>query len=174
MSDTFWGRLRTEIPWVNRQLRRMGVPARDVDDVTQQVLIQVCSRWTEYDGSRPLRPWLQAFLARAAANHRRLMLRRREELGAEGDVRDTLPDWPFDAVEQGATIDARAVVLEALEAVDDDRRAALFLVELEGLSAPEAALKLQIPLNTMYSRLRLGRAEFVAAVRRTQARRGER
>jgi RNA polymerase sigma-70 factor (ECF subfamily) len=174
MSETFWERLEAEIDWAAGYVRRLGVPARDVDDVVQQALIQVCARWTEYDPARPLRPWFMAFVVRAAANHRRLILRRREELGAIDDVRESLPGDGVVQDDVGAEQEAREVVREALEAVDVDRRIAVVMVDLQEMSAPEVARRLKIPVNTMYSRLRLGRAEFVAAVQRAKARRQER
>ncbi len=173
-SDPFWEHVEPEIPWAHALLRRFGVPERDLDDVTQHVLVQVHGRWTEYDRARPLRPWLMAFLVRAAANHRRWMLRRREQLGATNDVGDTVPDTGEQPDARVIARDAHAVVHEALSALDDDQRTAVVLVDLEELSAPDAARTLGIPLNTVYSRLRLGRAEFTAAVRRIRARRGER
>ena len=42
-----------------------------------------------------------------------------------------------------------------------------------GHSVPEIAETLEIPLNTAYSRLRLARQEYEAAVRRLRAQRGE-
>jgi RNA polymerase sigma-70 factor (ECF subfamily) len=45
--------------------------------------------------------------------------------------------------------------------------------DLNGHSAPEIAGTLGIPLNTVYSRLRVARTEFAAAVRGACADRGE-
>jgi RNA polymerase sigma-70 factor (ECF subfamily) len=44
------------------------------------------------------------------------------------------------------------------------------LAELEQMSAPEIATLLGVPLNTVYSRLRLARLEFSKAVMRHHAR----
>jgi len=50
---------------------------------------------------------------------------------------------------------ATDLVLAALEVLDDDRRSLFVLHELDGVSMPEVAAALSIPLNTAYSRLRL-------------------
>ena len=47
-----------------------------------------------------------------------------------------------------------------------DRRAVLVMHDLEGWTAPEIAAEIGVPLNTVYSRLRLARAEFRSAVDR--------
>jgi len=53
-----------------------------------------------------------------------------------------------------------------LEELPPERRAVVVLHELEGQTAPEIAAALDVPLNTVYSRLRLGRADLNAAARR--------
>jgi RNA polymerase sigma-70 factor (ECF subfamily) len=62
------------------------------------------------------------------------------------------------------------MVLKALESIKLDRRTVFVMVELNGHSVPEVAEALALPLNTAYSRLRLARREFVAAVRRLSLR----
>ncbi len=47
-----------------------------------------------------------------------------------------------------------------LDQMDDAKREVLVLSEWEEMSSPEIAEVLGIPLNTVYSRLRLARAEF--------------
>jgi RNA polymerase sigma-70 factor (ECF subfamily) len=50
-----------------------------------------------------------------------------------------------------------------LDRLAEDKRMVLLLVEVEGMTAPEVAEALQLPLNTVYSRLRRARREFSAA-----------
>lgn len=65
----------------------------------------------------------------------------------------------------------RALVLSALDLLTDDRRAVFVAAEIEGLAMPEITAALGIPLNTGYTRLRLARADFIAAVTRLRPRR---
>ena len=67
--------------------------------------------------------------------------------------------------------EARALMLEAIQAIDLPRRGVFILAELEEQPMPEIAAALQIPLNTAYSRLRLAREEFEKAATRLLARR---
>ena len=62
--------------------------------------------------------------------------------------------------------EARQLVLTALQKLPTERRAVFILADLDGCAAPEISLSLGVPLNTVYSRLRVAREEFVAAVKR--------
>jgi RNA polymerase sigma-70 factor (ECF subfamily) len=56
----------------------------------------------------------------------------------------------------------------ALSTIEVGRRAVLVLHEIEEMTAPEIAQSLQIPLNTVYSRLRVARAELESALTRQE------
>jgi RNA polymerase sigma-70 factor (ECF subfamily) len=157
-------------PYVWNTLRRLGVSSPDLEDLTHDVFIQVQRHLADYDASRPVRPWLFGFTFRIASQYRRRAHRHHETpgLGGTTDAVDpaALPDARF-AAEQD-----RRLVLDALEAIDLDRRAVFVLYEIDGVPMDEIARLLAIPVNTAYSRLRVARAEFAAAVKRL--RRGER
>ena len=53
----------------------------------------------------------------------------------------------------------------ALARLDIDQRAVVVMHDLNGIPVPEIASALDVPLNTIYSRLRLGRAKITAALR---------
>ena len=63
---------------------------------------------------------------------------------------------------------AAATVMAILDAMDEDKRIVFALVELEQLSVPEVSRMLEINLNTTYSRLRLARVAFEAAVKQVK------
>jgi RNA polymerase sigma-70 factor (ECF subfamily) len=58
------------------------------------------------------------------------------------------------------------LVADILDELDDDKRIVFALVELEQLPVTEVATMLELNLNTTYSRLRLARRAFEAALRR--------
>jgi RNA polymerase sigma-70 factor, ECF subfamily len=61
---------------------------------------------------------------------------------------------------------ARALVLAALERIPLPRRAVLVMHDIDDIPVGQVAAALEIPLFTVYSRLRKARRELEAAVRR--------
>jgi len=149
-------------------LRHIGVPESDIEDVAHDAFLVVHRRLDSFDRSRPLRPWLSGIAVRVAAAYRRRGHRRREVMTEEIHAMDPGPG----AEAELSVRRARTVLLQALEHLDAERRVIFVLHELEELSVPEIAALLEVPLNTVYSRLRRGRAQFSAVVRRLQARGG--
>jgi RNA polymerase sigma-70 factor (ECF subfamily) len=149
-----------ELDYVWHALRRLGVREADLDDEVNEVFLRVHRQFAKYDPSRPVRPWLFAFAARVAAEHRRLAHNRREVPGLPPDLLDPGPSTEA----QAADNEARAMVLRALDRLDQSKREVFVAIELGGHSAPELALELGVPVNTVYSRLRLARDEFAAAL----------
>jgi RNA polymerase sigma-70 factor (ECF subfamily) len=156
-------------PYVWNTLRRFGVPPQDLEDLTHDVFVEVQRHLGDLDPSRPVKPWLFGFAFRVASHHGRRVYRTRE-VHEPGEAVDTKP--PADA--QLVANERRQLVLEALDALDLEKRAVFVLSQIDEVPVTEAARVLRIPLNTAYSRLRAARAEFVVAVKRLQAKRGER
>jgi len=155
-----------EFSYVWHTLRRLGVPHRELADVAQNVFIVVYSRFELYDPSRPLRPWLFGVSFRVAADYMRLARHAREMVREDIEVAYGGPA----ADDLMAQREDEAMLREALSALDLDRRAVLVAHDFDGTTGPEIADALSIPLKTMYYRLRTGREQFIAAVRRVQAR----
>lgn len=150
--------------YVHASLGRLGIRDPDRDDLSSEVFVRVHRELDRYDSSRPLRPWLFAFAARIASDHRRLARHRREVLEEPTDVASDIPA-PDRALE---SVEARRIVDRALEELDLEKRAVFVLHDLDDTPVPEIARALDIPEGTAYSRLRAARAEFTAAVRRAQ------
>jgi RNA polymerase sigma-70 factor (ECF subfamily) len=149
-------------------LRRLGVHERDLEDVAQDLFVQVYGRFDDYDPARPLRPWLFAFAVRCASDWRRLARHRVELLGEPQEHGSTT-----EGADAGiARAEDVALVHRALDQVDLDRRAVIILYELDDVPMKEIAAALGIPLFTAYSRLRVGREELTAAIRRLLRERG--
>ncbi len=152
--------------FVWRSLRRLGVRESHLDDATQEVFMVVHRRLSDFEGRSSVRTWLFGIALRVAKDHRR-WLRRKDP---HEELPETLADKGPTAFDQLARREAAAVLDGLLDAIPDERRAVFILVELEQQSAPEVAAALGIPLNTAYSRLRLAREDFTAALARYQRR----
>lgn len=154
-----------EVDFVWRRLRRLGVAERDLEDTVHDVFVIVQRRLPSYDPARPLRPWLAGISVRVAldyhgvADRRRLRLTHRERVDPG--------KGPERLLEEKQT---RDLVLAALETLPVEQRTVLVLKEIDGFSMPEIEEIVGVPLNTLYSRLRLARERFSSAVRELRAR----
>jgi RNA polymerase sigma-70 factor, ECF subfamily len=146
---------------VCRALRRLGVRESDLDDVAQEVFLAVFKRLDDFDSQRSLRAWLAGFAYRSASNYRRLARHR-----ASSQLDQSLAQGGSSPEERMIALDDRDVLMKALEALCESRRSVLVLHDLEELSPSEISSILNVPLNTVYSRLRTARQELGAAVRR--------
>jgi RNA polymerase sigma-70 factor (ECF subfamily) len=158
---------REHIAYVIHSLRRLGVREADLEDVAHEVFLVVHRKWGDYDPARPLKPWIFGIALRCGAAQRRRASVRRERPSDDLDVTHA-------SVDSGQTPEnaqRRELVHRALEHVHETRRPVLILHDLDGISMPDIAAELSIPLNTGYSRLRLARAEMREALQ--QLTRGE-
>jgi len=144
---------RENAPYLWRVLLGLGVRSADVDDVCQEVFLLVHRRLPEFDG-RALKTWLYAICLRVASDYRRSARVRREVPVA------TFPDsLSYHGLLE--TVESRELfrrLLEALETLDADKRAAFVLYEIEELSLREVGEVTGTPLQTIYSRLNAARA----------------
>ena len=151
--------------FVWRNLRRLGVADADVEDKMQEVFVVAHRRWAEFvDRGHGPRAWLFQIALRVASDARRH--RRRHPVDPDGGVAQ---DRQSIEPPQAAALDKRQaldLLDRALEAIDMGRRAVLVLHEIEQMTAPEIARTLDIPLNTVYSRLRVARVELEQELRR--------
>lgn len=159
----------SEFGYVWNSARRLGIPERDLEDVSHDVFFRVYERWADYDQNRPLRPWLFGFAFRVASDYRRRFSHRREVLGVDTEAVDPARN----ALERAIQAEALTFAQLALDSLEIERRAVFILHELDGCPMPEVARSLAIPVNTAYSRLRLAREQFQAALRRERLRQGE-
>lgn len=147
-----------EFPVVVRVLRRLGVQERQLEDAAQEVFAVVLRRRGDFDARRPVRPWLCGIATRVAAD-----FRKRVSTALEVPHGET-PDHGDDRTTR--QVDARPLLLRALDVLSRDERVAVLLVDLEGQSAVEVALALGIPSGTLYARLHDARKKLTAHLTR--------
>lgn len=156
---TFDAVYTAHVAFVWRVLRTFGVAEPQLEDAVQDVFVVVHRRLSEWEGRAAITTWLFAIARRVASSHRR----RKGTDRTETMVVD--PEGPADTFAAMSRAQAAATVMSILDRMDEDKRVVFALVELEQLSIPEVARMLDLNLNTAYSRLRLARAAFEAAVK---------
>jgi RNA polymerase sigma-70 factor (ECF subfamily) len=149
-------------------LRRLGVPESSIDDVFQETFLTIHRRIDSFEGRAPLRSWLYGVAVRVARSyHRRASVRR---LFFSDFSEGYEPVDPLSGVENVERREALALVDQLLEKLPRKRREVFVLVEIEGLTAKEVAPIVGCNVNTVYSRLRLAREAFGAALARHRTR----
>jgi RNA polymerase sigma-70 factor (ECF subfamily) len=153
----------SHVAFVWRNLRRLGVSEAEAEDRTQEVFVVAHRRFAEFEerGHGP-RAWLFQIVLRVASGARRH--RRRHPEIPDGDLvaaQKAIEAPQTDAVERREKL---AQLDAALATIELGRRAVLVLHEIEEMTAGEIADVLGIPLNTVYSRLRVARSELEQAL----------
>src|SRR3954468_19422793 len=145
--------------FVWRTLRHLGVRSADLSDACQDVFIIVHRRWPNFEARGKVTTWLFQICFNVARNRRRLA-HVRNEVSSDDAALDHAhahaPHADADAPRQ----EKLALFEAALAAMSIDQRAAFVLFEIEGMTGPEAALAMGVPIPTAYSRLRLARDAF--------------
>jgi len=158
--------LRAHFRDVWRIVRRFGVPENSADDAAQEVFIIAARRLSDIaPGSE--RAFLFASAVRVAANARRALGARRE------CAEDAIPEGEDPRPSAEALLDQKRLrqLLDCvLDELTDDLRVCFVLYELEGMSSPEIAELLGIPVGTVASRLRRAREAFEQATSKLKAR----
>ena len=164
-ETTFRAMYDAHVDFVWRNLRRLGVAEADSEDRTQEVFVVAHRRFAEFaDRGHGPRAWLFQIVLRVASDARRHN-RRHPEVPDGGVSLDRASVEP-QQTEAIARREALSRLDGALASIDLGRRAVLVLHEIEEMTAREIAQVLGIPLNTVYSRLRVGRVELEQALAR--------
>lgn len=146
---------------VRSVLPRLGVQRAAVDDATQDVFVVAYRRRAEFDGARPIEPWLVGIARRVAFRYRRSAARGQRKLAAlQGEP------TPAHAESQAARLEAYRFLERFLGELREERREVFVLGELRGLTGPEIASRLRIPVDTVYTRLRAARRQLEATLLR--------
>ncbi len=154
-----------------RTLRRLGVPESSLADASQDVLLVVHRRRSDFRGDSSLSTWVYGIVLRVASNYRRTRRRSfavfdRSRNAAEVSASTKAPS-PLEHAEQRAAV---AALERILDDMPETLRSAFVLVELEELETAEAARLLDVSESTCRSWLQRARKSFNVAVARAQLR----
>lgn len=156
--------------YVFRCLRGLGVRDSQLEDALQDVFVVVQRKLPEFEPRAELRTWLYAIALRVARKYKERARREPASLEAARERDPELSSAPEPSHDSSLESERLALARRALSALDDDKREIFVLARVEQMSAPEIAGLLGIPLNTVYSRLRVARLAFDAEIARIVAR----
>lgn len=154
--------------YVVRLLSHLGVNADLLEDATQDVFLVVHAKLHDFDGRAAITTWLSAIAFRVAHRYR---ARQRRAFRHETDEQLSQHVSPEP---DAHAHDRLQVARQALDALDEPKREVFVLAEIQQLTAPEIASITGVPLNTVYSRLRVAKQAFASTLHRLQLRGGAR
>lgn len=152
---------------VCRWLRAHGIPASDREDVAQEVFLVVQKKLPTFDG-RHLAAWLYKITKHTASDHRRRAWFKNIFRKQSDFVWDAAVDRAASPETRAISRDALRIVNAALLQMDEERRTAFVLFEIEGYSGEEIAVFQSIPVATVWTRLHYARKEFAELVTRLE------
>jgi RNA polymerase sigma-70 factor (ECF subfamily) len=152
---------REHVRFVWRTVRRLGVRDTDVEDVCQRVFEIVHRQLPEFRGDARITTWLFGIVRRVVSDHRRSAYERRRELHDEVEIESAAGQEHVVAERQ-----ARALLDRLLDELDEDKRVAFVLCDLDGMAVKEVAELVDAPVQTIYSRLHAARDKINDGVRR--------
>ena len=156
-SPSFDAVYRAHASFVWRVGRALGVSHLHIDDVVHDVFLVVMRRLSDYDAGQSIRAWLAGITRRVVAHLRRKQGREDRRLRAL--PAPVPPRGPERSMELQ---DGERLLEQFLSALDEDKRTAFVLMDLEGLTAREVAEACGSNQRTIYSRVRVARARFEA------------
>jgi RNA polymerase sigma factor (sigma-70 family) len=146
-------------------LVRSEVRVEERDDLFQSIVLKVHQAAASYQPARPLRPWLFVIAANTVRNH----LRDRQgpaNIFSDIDSAAVEPVDPQPGPDRIAeSRETLAWLEQAIAELPPSQRQALMLVTIAGLDQQDAAVALDLPLNTVKTHLRRARLGLAQALR---------
>ncbi|KJQ55877.1 sigma-70 family RNA polymerase sigma factor [Microbacterium sp. SA39] len=143
---------------------RMTRNPADAADLVQETFVKAYGSWATFSQGTNLKAWLYRILTNTYIN----IYRKRQREPYQGTI-DELEDWQLGGAESttathGRSAEAEAidrmpasVVKDALQAVPEDFRLAVYFADVEGFAYQEIADIMKTPIGTVMSRLHRGR-----------------
>lgn len=140
-------------------LRTMRKP-EDAADALQDAMISAFRRASGFRGGSQVTTWLHRIVVNACLDRlRHNKVRQVQSLPDDVDRDLQLADGT-DLTAGAERWELRRIVLEALDSINPDQRAAIVLVDMEGYSVEETAAMLGCATGTIKSRCSRGRAKL--------------
>jgi RNA polymerase sigma-70 factor (ECF subfamily) len=144
-------------------LRMLGSRA-EAEDIAQETFLRAHGAIGEFRGEARLGTWLYAIASRLCLNRLASGQRRYERGDADALLR--VPAAGGDAAAALERTEMASALHDAIAALPEDRRIVVILRDLEGLAYEEIAEALDLPLNTVRTRLHRARLDLKAKLER--------
>jgi RNA polymerase sigma-70 factor, ECF subfamily len=144
-------------------LRMTRNPA-DAQDLVQETFVKAFAAWAQFKQGTNLKAWLYRILTNTFINN----YRKKQREPFQSPIED-LEDWQLGGAESTTARSARSAEVEAidhlpdsavknaLQAIPEDFRMAVYFADVEGFSYQEIADIMKTPIGTVMSRLHRGR-----------------
>jgi len=144
---------------------RVSQNSADAQEITQDVFMKVYRDLKDFQGKSSLRTWIYRIAVNTALNQ----CRKSSRLPRTGEEYDYVVETMVaqsSASETAEAHDDKARLASLMEALSPEQRAVIVLREIEGFSYREIAEMVNIPVNTVRTRLKRAREALLVRGRK--------